>query len=595
MTDKALILTVTRAQQGDARAFDFLVRHFQDKAVAYARTLLRDPAAAEDAAQEAFVQAWRDLPSLTEAAAFGAWLRRIVFKFCDRVRRSARPTLPLADTLPLPKDQEPPSVVERSDKAAQIHAAINALPRALREATLLHYLTGHDIQEIAAFLEVPPSTVKNRLHAARKRLRKELWTMAETMLEQEKPSQDERFAENVLARVLREFQRQEATDPQNANRGLLEEGRTALFEILGRTVPLDGQSLRNGFILLWRKRDWHALSTLLMRYLAQPLSDSETAWAYLHLADAIAMSGNAAGAVLAHEAFERWQPGKSPVLSDRWPYFPVSNDTIGSVYAGDEVRLLFLSKLAEFPVCYWNLDVWHNSESVEFITSFLKAWYNSDYLAKVDAVLSDIPDIQRHRRLRFLVVQQAANACVSIGDLDDTRRYVQQMHILAERTEDASVRAELKAQALGQEIHLARRKQDDAAFTARGAELTALLSVAALKEGNGVRWLREQRQALALEFMRGNRHDLALPLWEANAASGGQFNGCGWLNYAATIWKVTHDRERTLSPLRQARACEFGEAASENRQEGLIPMFTTCPEFAEVVEDAEFLQVLGRP
>ncbi len=103
MTDDALILTVLRAQQGDTRAFDTLVRRFQNTAIAYARTLL-PPSVAEDAAQEAFVQAWRDLPRLTEAAAFGAWLRRIVFKYCDRARRSARPTLPLGELLPLPDD-----------------------------------------------------------------------------------------------------------------------------------------------------------------------------------------------------------------------------------------------------------------------------------------------------------------------------------------------------------------------------------------------------------------------------------------------------------------------------------------------------------
>lgn len=62
MTENDLILAVIRAQHGDTRAFDALVRQFQNQAVSYARTLLFDPATAEDAAQEAFVQAWRDFP-----------------------------------------------------------------------------------------------------------------------------------------------------------------------------------------------------------------------------------------------------------------------------------------------------------------------------------------------------------------------------------------------------------------------------------------------------------------------------------------------------------------------------------------------------
>lgn len=567
MTDDALILAVMRAQQGDARAFDALVRQFQNPAVAYARTLLRDPAAAEDAAQEAFVQAWRDLPRLTEAAAFGAWLRRIVFKFCDRVRRTARPTLPLAEALPLPDDQEPGWVVERADEAARVRAAIGALPCSLREATLLYYLTGHDIKEIAAFLALPPSTVKNRLHAARKRLRKELWTMAETILEEEKPSQNEAFAENVLARVLREFQQQEATDPQMVNRGLLEEGRTALFQRLGKDAPLDDQTLRDGFILLWRKWDFPALSSLLMRYLTQPLSDSETAWAYVHLANAVAMSGSAAGAVLAHEAFERWMPDKSPRLSAHWPFYPVSEDTPDAVYAGDEVRLLFLS------------------QSGEFATAYLGVWRNNDYLAKVDAALSEIPVTPRNRRRRFCVLRMALIACESAGDWDGARRYIQQMHVLAAEAEDATLKAELQAKAFGHDIGLAHRMKDEAAFAARSAEKTALLNVAEQEEPDFTGWVRGERHDLACQLALGDRHDLALPLWEANAETGGQVGGWGWLMYAATLWHMTQDRERTLALLREARAHDDRDMA---------PLFAERPEFAGVRDDPEFRQAIGR-
>ena len=567
MTDDGLILMVTRAQQGDTRAFDVLVRQFQNSAVAYARTLLPDQAAAEDAAQEAFVQAWRDLPRLTEAAAFGAWLRRIVFKFCDRVRRSARPTLPLSEAIPAADDQETFWLVERADEAAQVRAAIEALPDPLREATLLYYLTGHDIKEIAAFLALPSSTVKNRLHAARKRLRKELWTMAETILETEKPSQNEAFAENVLARVLREFQQQEATDPHTANRVLLEEGRTALFQRLAQDAILDAETVHDGFTLLWRKRDWPALSGLLMRYLTQPLSDSETAWAYVHLANAIVGSGSAAGAVLAHEAFERWLPGKSPRLSARWPYYPVSEDITDTVYAGDEVRVLFLA------------------QSGEFSTSYLGVWRNGDYLAKVDAVLSEVLITPRNRRQRFYVLRMASNACESAGDWDRAARYIRQMHTLAAGAEDESLRAEIEAMALGHDIGLARRTKDEAAFKKRVAEMTALLNAAEQSGSKSLVWVRGERHDLACELVAGERHDIALPLWEANAATGGQIGGWGWLMYAATVWKLTQDRERTLALLREARAHDDRDMA---------PLFAERPEFAGVRDDLEFREAIGR-
>jgi len=566
MTDTALILTVTRAQGGDTRAFDALVRRFQDPAVAYARTLLHDPAAAEDAAQEAFVQAWRDLPRLMEAAAFGAWLRRIVFKFCDRDRRSARPTQPLAEELPLPTDQEPDQVAERADDAARVQTAIQALPCPLREATLLYYLTGHDIKEIAAFLDLPPSTVKNRLHAARKQLRKELWTMAETTLEHEKPSKNGAFAETVLARVLREFQQQEAADPETVNRGLLEEGRTALFQTLGQDAPLDDQTVRDGFTLLWRKRDWAALAALLMRYLTQPLSDSETAWAYVHLANMIAVGGSAAGAVLAHEAFERWMPGKSPRLSAHWPYYPVSEDISDAVYAGAEVRLLFLA------------------QSGEFSTSYLGVWRSNDYLAKVDAVLSEIPVTPGNRRQRFFVLRMASNTCESAGDLDRAQQYIQQMHTLAVKAENETLKAEIEAMALGHDIGLAHRMRDEAAFAARAAEKTALLT-AEQEEPDPTGWVRGERHDLACQLALGGRHDLALPLWEANAACGGQIGGWGWLMYAATLWQLTQDRAKTLGLLREARTHDDRDMTS---------LFTERPEFAGVRDDEEFRQAISR-
>ena len=566
MTDTALILTVTRAQGGDTRAFDALVRRFQDPAVAYARTLLHDPAAAEDAAQEAFVQAWRDLPRLMEAAAFGAWLRRIVFKFCDRDRRSARPTQPLAEELPLPTDQEPDQVAERADDAARVQTAIQALPCPLREATLLYYLTGHDIKEIAAFLDLPPSTVKNRLHAARKQLRKELWTMAETTLEHEKPSKNGAFAETVLARVLREFQQQEATDPRTVNRGLLEEGRTALFQTLGQDAPLDDQTVRDGFTLLWRKRDWAALAALLMRYLTQPLSDSETAWAYVHLANMIAVGGSAAGAVLAHEAFERWMPGKSPRLSAHWPYYPVSQDILDAVYAGAEVRLLFLA------------------QSGEFATSYLGVWRNNDYLAKVDAVLSEIPVTPGNRRQRFFALRMATNACESATDWGNARHYIRQMYVLAAQAEDETLAAEIQAKALGHDIGLAHRTRDEAAFAARAAEKTALLT-AEQEEPDPTGWVRGERHDLACQLALGGRHDLALPLWEANAACGGQIGGWGWLMYAATLWQLTQDRAKTLGLLREARTHDDRDMTS---------LFTERPEFAGVRDDEEFRQAISR-
>jgi len=81
---------VEQAQVGDLGAYSALVRRFQDMAVGYAHALLGDFHLAEDAAQEAFIQAYLDLSRLKEPAAFPGWFRRIVFKHCDRITRRKR-------------------------------------------------------------------------------------------------------------------------------------------------------------------------------------------------------------------------------------------------------------------------------------------------------------------------------------------------------------------------------------------------------------------------------------------------------------------------------------------------------------------------
>ena len=86
---EALKSLVLRAQNGDLNAYASLVRRFQDMAIGYAQNHLGDRFLAEDAAQEAFIQVYFDLPRLRNPAAFSGWLRKIVFKHCDRITRRA--------------------------------------------------------------------------------------------------------------------------------------------------------------------------------------------------------------------------------------------------------------------------------------------------------------------------------------------------------------------------------------------------------------------------------------------------------------------------------------------------------------------------
>ncbi len=93
-TDRLSAL-IRRAQAGEITVYDAIVRRFQDMGVGYAASILGDFHLAEDAAQEAFVVAWRELPRLREPAAFAGWLRKIIFRQCDRLTRGKRLTTAL--------------------------------------------------------------------------------------------------------------------------------------------------------------------------------------------------------------------------------------------------------------------------------------------------------------------------------------------------------------------------------------------------------------------------------------------------------------------------------------------------------------------
>ena len=91
-----LSVVIERARSGDLEAFGEIVARFQDLAYGCGYAVLGDAHLAEDAAQGAFVEAYRSLRSLSEPAAFPGWFRRIVLGRCSRLRRERKlPEVPL--------------------------------------------------------------------------------------------------------------------------------------------------------------------------------------------------------------------------------------------------------------------------------------------------------------------------------------------------------------------------------------------------------------------------------------------------------------------------------------------------------------------
>src|SRR5262245_29707585 len=140
----ALDVIVARAREGEAEAFSILVRRFQDMAVGYGYSILHDFQLAEDAAQEAFFEAYRTLPKLREPAAFGGWFRRIVFKQCDRItRRRVVATVPLDTTAEADATRSVVSGFSRTsdeeERKAEVLEAVRQLPEHERSVITLFY------------------------------------------------------------------------------------------------------------------------------------------------------------------------------------------------------------------------------------------------------------------------------------------------------------------------------------------------------------------------------------------------------------------------------------------------------------------------
>ncbi len=166
-----------RARQGDASAIAGLYARYWRAARAAAFGVTGDFAAAEDAASEAFEQAMAGLASLRDLERFGPWLRTIAIRRARAIRRSRVTQAAVMEPADPAEGLEP--ALERSELAALIRRAALELPEVAREAVALVYFEGYATDAAAAFLNVPPGTLRRRLHDARKRIRHSVEQMLE--------------------------------------------------------------------------------------------------------------------------------------------------------------------------------------------------------------------------------------------------------------------------------------------------------------------------------------------------------------------------------------------------------------------------------
>jgi RNA polymerase sigma-70 factor (ECF subfamily) len=178
---------VRRVQRGERGAYDLLVLKYQHKVVKLVMRYLRDPADAEDVAQEAFIKAYRALPQFRGDSAFYTWLYRIAINTAKNAL-AARDRNPVSYELDMQnndensggavgrlRDPETPEGLALTEEIRDtVNHAIESLPEDLRTAIVLRELEGLSYEEIAASMDCPVGTVRSRIFRAREAIDKRL-------------------------------------------------------------------------------------------------------------------------------------------------------------------------------------------------------------------------------------------------------------------------------------------------------------------------------------------------------------------------------------------------------------------------------------
>ncbi len=176
---------VERVQRGDRSAFDVLVLRYQHKVLKLVMRYVRDAMEAEDVTQDAFLKAYRALPSFRGDSAFYTWLYRIAINtaknsLVSSKRRPIEYDLDLQDSeqyqmhARLKDDETPENLLLTDEIRATVDGAMAELPEDLRTAIVLREIDGLSYEDIAVAMDCPVGTVRSRIFRAREAIDRRL-------------------------------------------------------------------------------------------------------------------------------------------------------------------------------------------------------------------------------------------------------------------------------------------------------------------------------------------------------------------------------------------------------------------------------------
>jgi len=177
MSEEARLIAA--ASQGDAAAFEQLVRSRQEKVFWTAYQVVGHMEDARDVAQHVFLRLWQVLPRYRPSSSFDSWLHRITINLAIDAcrRRQARPELTSfegMEPVPAPPEGTPGAELRRLEIQRIFRTLARRLSPQQRAVFVLKEMNGLDTADIASIMELTTSTVRNHLHQARKHLRRGL-------------------------------------------------------------------------------------------------------------------------------------------------------------------------------------------------------------------------------------------------------------------------------------------------------------------------------------------------------------------------------------------------------------------------------------
>jgi RNA polymerase sigma-70 factor, ECF subfamily len=174
MLENEITELVLRAQTGDRAAYGELAERFQPTVYAVALARLRNPAEAQELAQEVFMHGMRKLPQLREVHCFAGWLRQITVRMALN-RLTRRGPLHKVESAALDNAEAvgagPLDNLVKAEQAAELHRGLDRLKPVDRATLVAFYLHGRSLKQMSREFETPIGTIKRRLHVARHRLK----------------------------------------------------------------------------------------------------------------------------------------------------------------------------------------------------------------------------------------------------------------------------------------------------------------------------------------------------------------------------------------------------------------------------------------